>query len=120
MAMFAWNVRGLGNKDTVRALKNICFKHNCHIVFLSETKQKKRYLEKIRMKMKLEHAFYVEPVGIAGGLALWWSSDVKVTVLQYDKNFIDVTISLNGEVEWFGTFIYAPPYEEEKKGSGRN
>ncbi|KAK8559003.1 hypothetical protein V6N12_042292 [Hibiscus sabdariffa] len=72
------------------------------------------------MKMKLEHAFYIEPIGIAGGLALWWSSDVKVSILQYDKNFIDTTISMNGEAEWFGTFIYAPPYEEEKMSFWKN
>ncbi|KAL4324995.1 hypothetical protein GQ457_11G030050 [Hibiscus cannabinus] len=29
--------------------------------------QKKRYLEKIRMKMKYDNACYVEPIGIAGG-----------------------------------------------------
>ncbi|KAK8508396.1 hypothetical protein V6N12_055232 [Hibiscus sabdariffa] len=63
----------------------------------------------------MENAFYVEPDGIAGGLALWWSSDVKLSVLQYDKNFIDTLISVNGESEWFGTFIYAPPYEGEKQ-----
>ncbi|KAK9047151.1 hypothetical protein V6N11_053006 [Hibiscus sabdariffa] len=114
MALLPWNIRGLGNKDTVQALKNVCFKYKSQIVFLSETKQKKRYPEKIRMKMKMENTFYVEPDGIVGGLALWWSSDVKLSVLQYDKNFIDILISVNGESEWFGTFIYAPPYEGEK------
>ncbi|KAK9045054.1 hypothetical protein V6N11_058944 [Hibiscus sabdariffa] len=39
------------------------------------------YLEKIRMKMKMENAFYVEQEGITGGMALWWSLDVKLTVL---------------------------------------
>ncbi|KAK8516389.1 hypothetical protein V6N12_068996 [Hibiscus sabdariffa] len=67
------------------------------------------------MKMKMENSFYVEPEGIAGGLALWWSQEAKLTVLHYDKNFIDTGISINGEPEWFGTFIYAPPYEEEKQ-----
>ncbi|KAK8546270.1 hypothetical protein V6N12_027065 [Hibiscus sabdariffa] len=61
MALLAWNVRGLGNKDT-------------------------------------------------------WTNDVKLSVLFHDKNIIDTVISVNGEDEWFGTFIYAPPYEEEKQG----
>ncbi|KAK8571537.1 hypothetical protein V6N12_027622 [Hibiscus sabdariffa] len=115
MALLAWNVRGMGNRDIVRALKNMCFKHKNDIVFLSETKQKKRYLEKIRMRMKMDNAFYVDPIGMASGLALWWNSEAKVTVLHHDKNFIDTLISINGEDEWFGTFIYAPPYEEEKQ-----
>ncbi|KAK8629910.1 hypothetical protein V6N13_078727 [Hibiscus sabdariffa] len=63
----------------------------------------------------MDNAFYVDPVGIAGGLALWWTNDVKLSVLLHDKNLIDTVISINGEDEWFGTFIYAPPYEEEKQ-----
>ncbi|KAK8532112.1 hypothetical protein V6N12_053561 [Hibiscus sabdariffa] len=121
MAMLAWNVRGLGNKDTVSALKNVAFKHKANIIFLGETKQKKRYIEKIRMKMKFDNVFYVEPDGIAGRLALWWSNNVKLSILHYDKNFIDTKISINGETDWFGTFIYAPPYTEvgpEEKHGG--
>ncbi|KAK8972152.1 hypothetical protein V6N11_000617 [Hibiscus sabdariffa] len=65
--------------------------------------------------MKMDNAFYVDPVGIAGGLALWWSNDVKLSVLAHDKNFVDTTISINGGDEWFGTFIYAPSYDVEKQ-----
>ncbi|KAK8988620.1 hypothetical protein V6N11_030003 [Hibiscus sabdariffa] len=65
--------------------------------------------------MKMDNAFYVDLIGIAGGLALWWNNDVKLTVLHHGKNFIDTVISINGEEEWFGTFIYAPSYAEEKQ-----
>ncbi|KAK9033906.1 hypothetical protein V6N11_050087 [Hibiscus sabdariffa] len=61
------------------------------------------------------NGFYVDPVGIVGGLALWWNSEIKLSVMQHDKNFIDTIISIKGEEEWFGTFIYAPPYESEKQ-----
>ncbi|KAK9037516.1 hypothetical protein V6N11_022425 [Hibiscus sabdariffa] len=70
MALISWNVRGLGNKDTIRALENLTFKYRLTVVFLSETKQKRRFLEKNRMKMKLSNAFYVDPDGAAGELAL--------------------------------------------------
>ncbi|KAK9030714.1 hypothetical protein V6N11_032128 [Hibiscus sabdariffa] len=75
---FFW---GLGNKDTVRALKNATFNHRADIVFLSEMKQKKRYLEKIRMKMKFDNAFYIEPEGIAGGLA--YGGQMKLSYLYF-------------------------------------
>ncbi|KAK8534695.1 hypothetical protein V6N12_057339 [Hibiscus sabdariffa] len=65
--------------------------------------------------MKIDNAFYVEPDGITGGLALWWSNDVKLSILHYDNNFIDTKISINGEAEWYGTFIYAPSYTEDKQ-----
>ncbi|KAK8507257.1 hypothetical protein V6N12_008599 [Hibiscus sabdariffa] len=115
MAILAWNVRGLGNKETVRGLKNAIQKFQPEMAFLSETKQQKRYLEKIRMKMKMEQYFYIEPNGIAGGLALWWFKNAKINILKYGKNFIDAEISVDGESKWFGTFIYGPPYKEENR-----
>ncbi|KAK8505103.1 hypothetical protein V6N12_037980 [Hibiscus sabdariffa] len=67
------------------------------------------------MKMKMDNAFNVEPDGITGGIALGWSNGVKLSILHYDKNFIDNKISINGEIYWFGTFIYQPPYTEDRK-----
>ncbi|KAL4379969.1 hypothetical protein GQ457_02G015520 [Hibiscus cannabinus] len=115
MAVLAWNVRGLGNKESVRGLMNAIRKSEPDIVFISETKQKIRYLEKIKMKMKLVHSFYVEPIGRAGGLALWWSKEVQVKILGHGKFFIDAEISGKGESEWFGTFIYGPSYKDQKR-----
>ncbi|KAK8975560.1 hypothetical protein V6N11_055708 [Hibiscus sabdariffa] len=67
------------------------------------------------MKMKMDYSFYIKPNGSAGGLALWWTNDVQIKILKARKRFIDVEISVAGESEWFGTFIYVPPYKEEKK-----
>ncbi|KAK8569269.1 hypothetical protein V6N12_007799 [Hibiscus sabdariffa] len=100
MSLMSWNVRGLGNKKTVRSLKSVSFKFKSSIIFLSETKKKRRYLEKIKMKMKLSESFYVDPIGIAGGLTLWWKNKVNLSILCYGKNFIDTRVSLNEEEEW--------------------
>ncbi|KAK8593880.1 hypothetical protein V6N12_045953 [Hibiscus sabdariffa] len=54
-------------------------------------------------------------MGIVGGLALWWTKDVQIKVLEFGKYFINAEISVTGEPNWFGTFIYGPPYKEEKK-----
>ncbi|KAK8572361.1 hypothetical protein V6N12_028416 [Hibiscus sabdariffa] len=67
------------------------------------------------MKMKLPHAFYEEPNGTAGGLALWWNEDASVNTLKSGKNFIDTRLSIKAETDWFGTFIYGPLYAEEKQ-----
>ncbi|KAK8568557.1 hypothetical protein V6N12_007105 [Hibiscus sabdariffa] len=67
------------------------------------------------MKMKLTHSYYVESGGLAGGLALWWSNDTQITIIRSGKHFIDAKISVNGDSEWFGFLIYAPPYIEEKQ-----
>ncbi|KAK8476569.1 hypothetical protein V6N11_061875 [Hibiscus sabdariffa] len=67
------------------------------------------------MKMKFTHCHYEDPCGLAGGLALWWSDGMQITILRSGKHFIDAMISINGETEWYGSFIYGPPYREEKQ-----
>ncbi|KAK8557911.1 hypothetical protein V6N12_010134 [Hibiscus sabdariffa] len=114
MALLSWNVCGLGNEETVRALKNAAFKSNPSIIFLSETKQKKKNIyEEDKNKNEIQQCL-LEPEGIAGGLALWWMDDTRVTILNSCRNFIDVNISMYGEADWFDTFIYGPLYAEEK------
>ncbi|KAK9004177.1 hypothetical protein V6N11_001984 [Hibiscus sabdariffa] len=67
------------------------------------------------MKMKLEQSFYVEPIGLAGGLSLWWSKDIQIKILGHGKHYIDAEIAIKGEPNWIGTFIYGPSYKEQKK-----
>ncbi|KAK8565003.1 hypothetical protein V6N12_058579 [Hibiscus sabdariffa] len=56
-----------------------------------------------------------ELIGIAGGLALWWTNEVNMSVINFGKNFIDTKVSFNEEEEWFLMFIYGPPYADEKR-----
>ncbi|KAL4351690.1 hypothetical protein GQ457_06G000410 [Hibiscus cannabinus] len=52
---------------------------------------------------------------VSRGLALWWSNDTQIIIIRSGKHFIDAKISVNGETEWFSSFIYGPPYREEKR-----
>ncbi|KAK9044806.1 hypothetical protein V6N11_058697 [Hibiscus sabdariffa] len=94
MSIVAWDVRGLGNRDIVRALKDVI--------------------------SKLYGSFYVDPQGLASGLALWWIADVQIGVIRESSNFIDVSVSVTGEEGWFFTFIYGLPYREEKHQFWKN
>ncbi|KAL4313206.1 hypothetical protein GQ457_01G023540 [Hibiscus cannabinus] len=95
MVILAWNVRGLGNRETTQALRNSIQKFQPYIVFLSETKQQRKYLEKTKVKMKLTYSYYVESDGLAGGLSLWWSKETQITILRSGKHFIDAKIFVN-------------------------
>ncbi|KAK8477629.1 hypothetical protein V6N11_033129 [Hibiscus sabdariffa] len=50
--------------------------------------------------MTMSGSFYVDPVGIAGGLALWLSNEANISVLNFGKSFIDIKVSINGEEKW--------------------
>ncbi|KAK8501363.1 hypothetical protein V6N12_021058 [Hibiscus sabdariffa] len=38
--------------------------------------------------------------GLGRGLALWWTEETKITIIQSRRHFIDTKISTSGEDEW--------------------
>ncbi|KAK8568452.1 hypothetical protein V6N12_007003 [Hibiscus sabdariffa] len=114
MAIVSWNVRGLGKSETIRTLKFLIDKHRSSVIFLNETKQHGKYLERKRVRFKFANSHYVHPCGIGGGLALWWNEEADLTILSSHKHLIDTKISINKEVFWFCSFVYGPPKKEAK------
>ncbi|KAL4366778.1 hypothetical protein GQ457_05G010670 [Hibiscus cannabinus] len=114
-SLSCWNVRGLGKKETSRMLRYLNQKHKPCIIFLSETKQKKRFLERIRHRLLFPNSFYIEPEGKSGGLTLWWKAEADISILKGEKHMIDTKISINNGSPWFCSFLYGPPNREKKK-----
>ncbi|KAK8973457.1 hypothetical protein V6N11_064700 [Hibiscus sabdariffa] len=77
-----------------------------------KTKQRSSKLEKPRRRCLFTNCFYIEPEGKAGGLALWWSDEVNVSILSASKTVIDSKIYVNGLGEWFCLFVYRCPSKE--------
>lgn len=63
------------------------------MIFLMETKNNEGVCERVRRKLRMENGVYVEPNGIGGGLALWWTDAVEVVVHRRETNFIDTTVN---------------------------
>lgn len=75
-----------------------------------ETKKPKGYLERLRRKYSFSHGKYVEPQGYLGGLALWWTDDVNISIFSVDKNLFDGCCSdVDFTISWHFTFVYGEP-----------
>ncbi|KAH7843546.1 hypothetical protein Vadar_018002 [Vaccinium darrowii] len=75
-----------------------------------ETKNKRSTLEKIRRSLWFRNSCYVDPEGMSGGLALWWSDDVVLDVRFKSKNVLRCVVSWPQiHSPWLITFVYAPP-----------
>ncbi|CAN1128459.1 hypothetical protein LINPERHAP2_LOCUS4642 [Linum perenne] len=83
-----------------------------------ETKQSRNYMENIRARMRMTHSFYVDPIGLSGGLAIWWRNDVSVSVLRASKNHIDMKLDIDGGV--FITGVYGAPDSRDSGVNRRN
>ncbi|GKG13825.1 reverse transcriptase [Tanacetum coccineum] len=53
-----------------------------------ETKNKQQKLERLRRSLHFASAYYVDPVGCSGGLALWWTSAIDLDIITCNKNLI--------------------------------
>jgi hypothetical protein len=60
MNILALNSRGLGLDPAVGELRDLVRSFNPVVVFLCETKQKKRYMEKLQWSMGFRHGVCVE------------------------------------------------------------
>lgn len=89
MIQLSWNCQRLGNPLTVLYLKDLIRSKNPTVIFLMETKRKNQRLELIQKECGFSNGFSVEPLGLAGRLAVWWNLDVTIEILGYYQNWID-------------------------------
>ncbi|KAF7151544.1 hypothetical protein RHSIM_Rhsim02G0152800 [Rhododendron simsii] len=101
---------GFGRTVTSQALGDLVRKNRPSIVFLMETKNKKVKLETFRRRLGFSFSFYVDPVGLSGGLALWWTSGLDIDVEGANKKFLHVVVNDKSTNEcWASTFVYGCP-----------
>ncbi|XP_028124116.1 uncharacterized protein LOC114321174 [Camellia sinensis] len=76
-----------------------------------ETKNQRSVLECLRRRLRFTNSSYVDPVGIVGGLALWWTDEIVIDVCSRNQNLFRCVLSHHG-ISWLATFIHAPPREQ--------
>jgi hypothetical protein len=89
MNILSLNYRGLGLEAAVGEVRDLIRSYNPAVVFLCETKQKKKIMDRLQWSLGFRHGVCVEGKGKGGGLALWWrgSCPPLVSVFYRCKNF---------------------------------
>jgi exonuclease III len=115
MRLVAWNRRGLGNGPTVQGLLDVQKKEDPDVLFLSETKHGKRWMEGFRWKLNMTNMVVKDSVGAKGGLALFWKKEVDLRVLSCSRYHIDTLIKEEDGGVWRFTSMYGESRSEEKE-----
>ncbi|CAN1729936.1 LINE-1 reverse transcriptase homolog [Linum perenne] len=109
MIIISWNCRGLGQPRAVRALSELVKVHRPDVIFLSETLVQKQKMEEIRIKLKFDGCFVVDPIGRSGGLCVLWKEGSRIDVLNFSTNCINMKVKDDKEDEFRLTGYYGQP-----------
>lgn len=71
MKILSWNVRGLGNPQGIRTLRDVIVKEGPDILFFQETRLKTQAVENCKYKLGFTNCLAVDCVGKSGGIALF-------------------------------------------------
>ncbi|XP_073362164.1 uncharacterized protein [Aegilops tauschii subsp. strangulata] len=116
MSTLSWNCRGLGNPWSVQELRKVVKKEGPALLFVMETKIKGKKVEELKTSLGFSGCFAVDSDGLSGGIGLFWSRDVDVTLQNYSIAHIDVTVKQENK-EWRFTGFYGAPRVENRHHS---
>ena len=88
------------------------------IVFILETKVKKKAMEKVMEKINFVNGLIVPRKGRGRGLALLWKREIDLEIMGYSRSFIDVIITeQDSSFRWRITGLYGNPETHRRKES---
>lgn len=117
MHILSWNCQGAGSTETIQRLQEMRRVHFPDFIFLSETKQKNKFMIDLQRELGYDNLTTVEPIGLSGGLAVMWKQCYKVTILQQDKRIIDLQVEM-GSLTFYLTCVYGDPVTKKDRLSG--
>lgn len=88
---------------------------NPNFIFLCEIICKKEKVEYVKNKLGFEGSVTVESQDQSGGLALLWRNMSEVKVLSYNKNHIDVMVTIKEWEEYRLTCFYGEPNRSKRQ-----
>lgn len=108
MRVAVWNCRGAGGPLTILQLKEIKLLHSPDLVFLCETKHQQRFMGSVIKRLNFWDSFSVNSEGKSGGLALLWTNNISVNVIQATSFFIAAHImDQEARSDWYFVGVYA-------------
>lgn len=93
MKIICWNCHGLGNPQSVNALYVMVRAQDPNVLFLSEMKLRRGFIEAIRRRLDYLNVLEVERDELKGGLAMFWTAKVNLRIKSFSSGHIDLIIT---------------------------
>ncbi|KAL0009992.1 hypothetical protein SO802_005100 [Lithocarpus litseifolius] len=106
MSLLFWNVRGLGNRRTVRELEGFIRAQDPTALFLAETWVGEDRLIGLCLELGFDQFWVTPQANRLGCLALFWKNSLKISVSSASPNHIDAVVGDSSENKWRLTCMY--------------
>jgi exonuclease III len=106
MNILSWNCRGAGGPGKIQFLKDLLRNTRADIAFVSETRSGVRRAVRQLHRIQEYHWHMVPSIGLSGGLWLFWSRQIKLSVLKAEKHYIIALIETGPDEGWVLALIY--------------
>ncbi|KAL2926259.1 putative RNA-directed DNA polymerase from transposon X-element [Bienertia sinuspersici] len=104
-----WNVQGAGNREFLRALKELVRTHRPKVLTLVETHMGGEHAARVASILGFDGHTRVDAQGFSGGIWVYWHTEqVTIHPIIQDPH-ITMEISRTGDVPWLFTAVYASP-----------
>ena len=106
MSLLFWNVRGLGNRRTVRELEKYIRAQHPTAFFLAEMWVGEARLIDLCSELGFDHYWVTPQINHLGCLVLYWKNITTIEVVSSSPNHIDVVVGATTDERWRLTGIY--------------
>ena len=108
MKVLVWNCQGVGSPLTIPQLREVNNLSSPNMIFLCETKNKKKYLEKVKNMLRFDECAVAEAMNKAGGMALLWKEEVTVKEVLMSAFTIEAHVEdQEANIDWWFIGLYA-------------
>ncbi|KAH0700181.1 hypothetical protein KY284_014396 [Solanum tuberosum] len=112
----------LTNTHIVPFLKETMRLYSPSMIFFSETKNRESTVKRVQRQVNMVHAVTVEPMGLSGGLALFWNDTIQLVtlmILLMDRKNKEEEVEILGPLETF-RILYGGAIDLGHKGKARS
>jgi hypothetical protein len=114
MTFLAWNCKGSGGSlrsSKMMHLARLLTSTKFQVCFISDTRNSSIKRSSLVNRFNALDAFVVPPQGQSGGLWLFWTHDVSITVVDHSHRYIFALCTSNLTSQQFGLVcIYGDPH----------
>ncbi|XP_060961829.1 uncharacterized protein LOC133032033 [Cannabis sativa] len=115
MKLVSWNARGIGSDRAFRNLSRLVSFCNPTMLFIMESRLAKNAVDNLKHKLHFDSGLEMPRIGRSGGLLLFWTNDVIVTLLSQSISHFDCYVSCSiTNVSFHLTCFYGSPVDSLK------